>query len=333
MKCSHRYIWFVPAVASCVLLLMLVGCSRGSDEAEAGRERVSVVATVGMIADLGQRIAGEHAEVEALMQPGIDPHLYAPTRDDLAKLLAAELVLYNGLKLEGRMSEALRNAATAERKVVPVSEVIDPALLLRLDEAETLKDGSEKLYDPHVWMDPSAWAAVVPVICDALIAVDPDHAQTYERNAAALEEEMLELHAYAQRTLDTVPEAQRVLVTAHDAFGYFGRQYGFEVLGIQGISTQSEAGVRDIERLVDVLAERKVPAVFVESTVSERNINALIAGAKARGHDVRIGGELFSDAMGPAGTPEGTYVGMLRHNIDTITEALGGTTGTREGSR
>ncbi|MEM8781308.1 MAG: zinc ABC transporter substrate-binding protein [Planctomycetota bacterium] len=337
MNCSHRYIWCPALLSLLACVALLSGCGRAETEpgtetqtpAASPADTPRVVATVGMIADLAERIAGEHATVDVLMQPGIDPHLYQPTRDDLAALLNADLVLYNGLKLEGRMTDALKNARGAGRAVVPVAESIPEDALLRLEEAELAVDGTEKLFDPHAWMDPSVWAQTVPVIRDALVEIDPDNAGAYTAAAEELQNELLELHAYAQRVLDTVPKSQRVLVTAHDAFGYFGRQYGFEVLGIQGISTQSEAGVRDIERLVAVLVERGVPAVFVESTVSERNVNALIAGAQARDHAVSVGGELFSDAMGPDGTPEGTYVGMLRHNVDTIAAALGGTVDAR----
>jgi manganese/zinc/iron transport system substrate-binding protein len=279
-----------------------------------------------MIADLAAQIAGEDAEVMSLMQPGIDPHLYQPTRDDLAALLVADVVLYNGLKLEGRMTDALEQARTGDRVVVAVAETIPDARLLRLDEPETAVDGSEKLQDPHAWMSPQVWRETVPAIVDALSEADPDNAAAYAQRGDTLLDAIGSLHDEIVSELMDVPEDRRVLVTAHDAFGYFGRDYGFEVLGIQGISTQSEAGVRDIERLVDTLVQRQIPAVFVESTVNQRNINALIAGAAARGHEVRIGGELFSDAMGPADTPEGTYLGMLRHNARTIAEALGNAT-------
>ena len=216
------------------------------------------------------------------------------------------------------MTDVLIRAATAGKKVYPVTELLDERFLL--EPAEFAGH-----YDPHVWMDPSAWAKTVPVIRDKLIDADPQGAATYRRNATALEARIAELHAYAERVLHSVPERQRVLVTAHDAFNYFGRRYGYQVVGIQGISTESEAGVQDIERLVDLLVEREIGAVFVESTVSQRNIEALIQGAAARDHEVVIGGELFSDAMGAPGTYEGTYIGMIDHNVTTIARALGGT--------
>lgn len=278
---------------------------------------LAIVATTGMIGDVARRVAGDRGEVVVLMGAGVDPHLYQPTRDDMAALLAADVIFYNGLLLEGRMTDALVRAASAGRGVHPVTELIDPTYLVRPDALEG-KD------DPHVWMDPQAWAKAVEVVRDRLMQRDPSGEPVYRENAEAMLAEIEALDAYCELVLHSVPEEQRVLVTAHDAFGYFGRRYGYEVMGIQGLSTESEAGVRDIERLVDVLVDRKIGAVFVESTVSERNIQALIAGARARGHEVVVGGELFSDAMGPARTYEGTYVGMIDHNATTIARALGG---------
>lgn len=282
-----------------------------------GTQPMAIVATTGMIGDIAQRVVGDRGEVRVLMGAGVDPHLYQPTRDDMGALLAADVVFYNGLLLEGRMTDALVRAASSDRGVHPVTELIDAQYLVQPEDLEG-KD------DPHVWMDPTAWAKAVEVIRDRLIEHAPDSKELFESNAEELLTEIGELDAYCERVLHSVPEGQRVLVTAHDAFGYFGRRYGYEVLGIQGLSTESEAGVRDIERLVDLLVNRQIKAVFVESTVSERNIKALIAGAKARGHDVAVGGELFSDAMGPGGTYEGTYVGMIDHNATTIARALGG---------
>ena len=307
-----------------VLLGLLVGCGQESGTAPSGTpsdggqfERLTIVATTGMIGDVITRVAGERGNVEVLIGAGVDPHLYQPTRDDMAVLMAADVVFYNGLLLEGRMTDALVRAASADRGVFAVTELIDPQYLIQPDDMEG-KD------DPHVWMDPAAWARAVEVVRDRLIERDPDGEPAYTSNARVLLEEIAELDAYCQRVLASVPEGQRVLVSAHDAFGYFGERFGYEVMGIQGLSTESEAGVRDIEQLVDVLVDRKIAAVFVESTVSERNIQALIAGAKARGHTVTIGGELFSDAMGPADTYEGTYVGMIDHNATTIARSLGG---------
>ncbi|MEM9253364.1 MAG: zinc ABC transporter substrate-binding protein [Planctomycetota bacterium] len=276
-----------------------------------------VVGTVGMVTDIVQQVAGDRADVDGLMGPGIDPHLYKPTRSDIAKLMGADVIFYNGLLLEGKMTDALIRAATSGKKVYAVTELLDEDTLLEPEDFEGL-------YDPHVWMDPTAWAKTVEVVRDKLIEYDPEGEATYRANADAAIDRIHGLDDYAEGVLMSVPEEQRVLVTAHDAFNYFGRRFGYDVVGIQGLSTESEAGVQDIERLVDLLVDRNVGAVFVESTVSQRNIKALIDGAAARGHTVVIGGELFSDAMGDDGTYEGTYIGMIDHNASTVAKALGG---------
>ncbi len=297
------------------------GCSRADTEAgvsPAGDDApFTIVTTVGMITDIVARVAGDRAEVVGLIDAGIDPHLYAPTRSDVQKLMEADIVFYNGLLLEGKMTDSLIRAGTSGRPVHAVTEELDPSFLLSPDAF----DGH---YDPHVWMDPAAWSKAVEVVRDRLSEFDPEHAEAYRANAEELLAEIEALDRYTETILASVPENRRVLVTAHDAFNYFGRRFGFEVVGIQGISTASEAGVLDVERLVALIVDREIPAVFVESTVSERNINALIAGARARGHEVTIGGELFSDAMGPRGTYEGSYVGMIDHNATIIARALGG---------
>lgn len=303
------------------LLMLLAGCQRdpGGDSGTqpGGDERTyTIVTTTGMITDLARRVGGERAEVIGLISSGVDPHLYQPTRDDMVTLTGADVVLYNGLHLEGKMTEALKRIGQS-KTVVAVTEAID-ASSLRSPEA------FEGNPDPHVWMDPTMWASALDVIERTLAKHDPDHAQAYAQNAAALRDEIEALDAYARQALGSIPEGRRVLVTAHDAFNYFGERYGIEVVGIQGISTESEAGVRDIERIVELLVTRKIGAVFVETTVSDRNIRALIAGAASRGHTVVIGGSLYSDAMGMPDTYEGTYVGMIDHNVTTIARALGG---------
>ncbi len=304
-----------PLFAACLAVLTFSAQPvRSSD----GLRPYSIVATVGMIADIAESVAGDRAEVTGLMGTGIDPHLYKPTRSDIGRLMSADIVFYNGLLLEGKMTDALVRAAVSGRPVYAVTEELDEQYLL---EPEDFAGH----YDPHVWMDPSAWTRAVGAVRDKLIDFDPDAADHYRASAESYIAEINALTAYAERVLATVPKQQRVLVTAHDAFNYFGRRFGFEVVGIQGLSTESEAGVKDIERLVDLLVDRNIGAVFVESTVSERNIRALIAGAASRGHTVTIGGKLFSDAMGDAGTYEGTYIGMIDHNVTTIARALGGT--------
>jgi len=306
---ARRVFVFVAALCA---LFALTWCVRAE-----GRTPLKVVCTVGMIADIAREVAGDRAQVVGLMGSGVDPHLYKPTRSDIATLMSADVVFYNGLLLEGKMTDSLVRAATAGRRVWAVTEEIDEAYLL---EPEAFEGHA----DPHVWMDPAAWAKAVEVVRDRLIEADPEGREGYASRSAAYLQRLAELESYAERVLASVPARKRVLVTAHDAFNYFGRRFGFEVVGIQGISTESEAGVADIERLVGLLVDRGVGAVFVESTVSERNIKALIAGAKARGQEVAIGGELFSDAMGAPGTYEGTYIGMIDHNATAIARALGG---------
>jgi manganese/zinc/iron transport system substrate-binding protein len=299
------------------------GCSRsdapssaGTSSAPGGSGRYNVVTTVAMITDIVQQVAGDHAHVTGLIGEGVDPHLYKPTRNDIARLQKADIVFYNGLLLEGKMVEALQQLARS-KPVHAVTAEIPRDYLLALPDAQGH-------HDPHVWMDVSAWRQAVLTVAKALGEFDPHRRTEYETNAQRYAEELEGLHAYVKRVIGSIPENRRVLVTAHDAFHYFGRAYGIEVMGIQGVSTESEAGLADINRLVSILVERDVPAVFVESSVADKNVRALLEGAAARGRTVTIGGTLFSDAMGPHGSYEGTYIGMLDHNATVIARALGG---------
>ncbi len=302
---------FAAAIAAALAVLAPVRA------AEPRATPLRIVATTAMIGDIVREVSGDRAEVEILMGSGVDPHLYKATRSDIARLLAADAIFYNGLLLEGKMSDAFVRVATAGKPVYAVTELLDEASLLEPEEFAGH-------YDPHVWMDPIGWSSAVDVVAAKLSELDPAGAEAYTSRAAAYRGELARLHEYAVKSLNSVPAQSRVLVTAHDAFNYLARRYSFEVRGIQGISTESEAGVRDIEQIVSILVERKIPAVFSESTVADRNVKALIAGAAARSHTVRLGGELFSDAMGAPGTYEGTYIGMIDHNVTTITRALGG---------
>lgn len=279
----------------------------------------TALATTGMIGDAVKAVVGDAGKVEVLLGSGVDPHTYKPTRVDIARLSSADIVFYNGLLLEGKMTDALVRVASSGRPVIPVTEALDEKYLLE-------PEGFDGQYDPHVWMDAGGWKKAVEAVRDSLVKFRPALADTFRANAARYLGELDKLDKYAREILATVPKESRVLVTAHDAFNYFGRAYDFEVLGIQGISTESEAGLKRIQELVDLIVQRKIGAVFVESTVSDRNVRALIEGARARGHTVKVGGELFSDAMGQPGTYEGTYVGMIDHNATTIARALGGKT-------
>jgi len=284
--------------------------------ARAQHHPMTVVATTGMIADAARQIGGDRVHVRALMGPGVDPHSYRQTRSDIVAMAEADLVLWHGLYLEAQMEDFMLGLDSRTR-VVAVGEATPEDLLIS-------HDSYANRFDPHIWMDPQLWRYAVEATRDALIEADPDGAASYRANADAYLAELDRLATYARQVLGTIPLDGRVLVTAHDAFNYFGLAYGFEVVGLQGISTESEAGLQRVSQLVDLLVDRSVGAVFVESSVSDRNIRALIEGAAAEGHEVRIGGELFSDAMGEPGTYEGTYVGMIDHNVTVIAQALGG---------
>lgn len=299
-------------VGACSATLALPRASRAAAEAP-----VTVVTTTGMIADMARAIGGGEVRVRSLMGPGIDPHSYRQTRTDILALTRADLVLWNGLYLEAQMEEFLLRLARRQ-PVVAVAETLPREALLS-------HPSYPQRHDPHVWMAPLLWAEVAPAVTEALARLRPDAAERLADAEAAWRARLARLHAYVAEISATIPAESRVLVTAHDAFRYFGRAYGFEVLGIQGISTESEAGLNRIEELVTTIVERRIGAVFVESSVPERNVRALIEGAAARGHAVRLGGELFSDAMGPEGSYEGSYEGMIDHNATVIARALGGT--------
>ena len=284
--------------------------------ARASVKPLRVVTTTGMIGDTARRIGGDLVEVTALMGPGVDPHAYRQTRTDIVAMAKADLVLWNGLFLEAQMEDVLGDLARRTR-VVAVAEAVSADRLIGHDDYANR-------FDPHVWMDPELWREVAGAIRDALSEVSPENAVTFAENATAFMAEIDALRDYSAKALSSVPEEARVLVTAHDAFNYFGRAYGFEVIGIQGISTESEAGLNRMTELVDLLVERRIGAVFVESSVSDRSVRALIEGAASKGWTVQIGGELYSDAMGSADTYEGTYIGMIDHNVTVIAGGLGG---------
>lgn len=314
----RRTLLLAASVAALLLSLFLSGCRpqpAGGDTRPEGGGKLKVVATIGMISDVAARIGGERVRVEALMGAGVDPHLYKASEGDVRRLGEADVIFYNGLHLEARMGDVLEKMGQA-RRVVAVTDAIERERLLKPEEFE----GN---YDPHVWFDVELWMKVAEKIRDTLIEADGAGAEVYRANAEACLREMAGLHQYVRARAQEVPEPQRVLITAHDAFNYFGRAYGFEVRGLQGISTAAEAGAADVNELAAFIAERRIPAIFVESSVPRRNVEAVQEAVRARGFEVKIGGELFSDAMGDAGTTEGTYLGMVRHNIDTIASALG----------
>lgn len=311
-----------------IVLVISLGCDRNSrvdleangafpQRASSVNDSLNVTVTVGMLADLVSNVGGSRVAVTQLCGSGVDPHLYKLTRDDVLAIRQADLVLYAGLLLEGRMTDTLVREAR-KRPVIAVTEAIDEMLL---QESE----GFGGHFDPHVWMDVSVWLRCVDVVARELSSMAPGGTEYFQRNAHDYKAELDRLHRYGIESIATIPVESRVLVTSHDAFNYFGRVYGLEVHGVQGISTESEAGLRRINELVELLVTKDVRTVFVESSVSSDSLEALVEGANARGGRVRIGAAaLFSDAMGEPGSYEGTYVGMLDHNITHVTRGLGG---------
>lgn len=295
-----------------LLLALQVGCQQ---EQQAGTHgKVKVVATIGMITDAVRSIAGDSVELAGLMGAGVDPHLYKATKGDIDRLSAADIILYNGLNLEAKMADIIRQMPRS-KTTVAVGEAVPDSLLRHPEQFEGHPD-------PHIWFDVSLWRQAVERVAQTLAERDQKNAEYYRTNAAAYLDSLDALHQWVQEQVQTIPAERRVLVTAHDAFGYFGQAYDIEVEGLQGISTVTEAGLYDVTHMIDMIVERRIPAVFVESSVPRKSIEAVVEGARSRGHEVRIGGELFSDAMGQAGTPEGTYLGMVRHNVNAIVEAL-----------
>ena len=314
---------YAQLVFGLVLLGLVAGCSdRESASSDPGRSGfhgeypIRAIGTVGMVADVVRNVGGKHVAVTQLMGAGVDPHLYKATRDDVQTIMGGDIVFYSGLMLEGKMIDTLVKISR-DKPVYAVTEMIEEQSLLEPQDFAGH-------YDPHVWMDLSAWAKCVDAVAKALGEFDPEHASEYQANADAYRQQLLELYEYGRQSIATIPEKSRVLITSHDAFNYFGRAYGIDVQGVQGISTESEAGLQRVNELVDLIVDKQVKAVFVESSVPRRNIEAIASGARSRGHEVAIGGELFSDAMGEEGTYEGTYLGMLDHNITLTTRALGG---------
>lgn len=277
-------------------------------------ETLRVVTTTGMIGDAVKRIGGDKVEVTSLMGAGVDPHLYRASEGDVRRLAGADVIFYNGLHLEAGMGEVLERMGGRTRTVA-VAEAITRDRLLAPPEFRGA-------FDPHVWFDVSMWMQAVERISQVLIEADAANAEQYRANAEGYARELQELHDYVRAQAERVPAEQRVLITAHDAFNYFGRAYGFEVRGLQGISTATEASTADVQTLARFISERRIPAIFVETSIPQRTIEAVQAAVRASGFETRIGGQLFSDAMGNPGTPEGTYPGMVRHNIDTIVGAL-----------
>lgn len=293
---------------------LLTACGASEPTAAAADGRLQVTTTTSMITDIATVVGGDHVQVTGLMGAGIDPHLYVASEGDMELLQNADVIFYNGLLLEAQMAEILEQIGQ-RKTVVAVTQGIDEQQLLPW--AQYADE-----FDPHVWFDVSLWMKAVETVRDTLVAADATHAAIYAANATTYLAELAKLDAYVKAEAARVPVEQRILITAHDAFHYFGRAYGFDVRGLQGISTASEAGTADVQALADFIAEKQIKAIFVESSVPVRTIEALQAAVHARNFQVTIGGQLFSDAMGAPDSPAGTYIGMVRHNIDTIVGAL-----------
>lgn len=297
-------------------LVLLSACGRIPERTlpDVSDRTIHVVATTGMVGDIVKNVGGDRVEVTTLMGPGVDPHLYKASEGDVQRLDRADIVFYSGLHLEAKLGEVFEKMGESI-VTVPVTDGIPR------DRLHVVGSGAG-MYDPHVWFDVALWSEAVETVRQTLVEVDPAHAADYDARAAAYRAQLAELDAYVRAEATSIPADKRVLITAHDAFGYFADAYGFEVRGLQGVSTATEAGAGDVQSLAEFIVQRQIPAIFVESSVSPRTVRALEEAVQARGFDVQIGGSLFSDAMGDPDTPEGTYIGMVRHNIDTITHAL-----------
>ena len=296
---------------------LLVGCGVGVFDP--GEDRLLIVATTGPVGDALRNLAGERVKVEVLMGPGMDPHTYNAVPSDLRKLDAADAVFFNGLHLEGRLGDAIESLE-GKKPVVSVT-----SRLVEAEDGRLLKpDGYEGLFDPHVWHDVSLWSDCVAHIADRLCEIDPSGAEAYRQNAAVYADRLAALHEESVEKMATIPEAARMLATAHDAFAYFSKAYGVESVALKGVSTEDEVDLGQMEFVAQMLAERGAPCVFIESAVSPRIVEALVEATATKGHTVTIGGELYADALGPEGSGADDYVGMIRANVDTIVRGLQG---------
>ena len=310
-----------------LLLSLLPGCGKNKNDSHdhtpqairvfKGDYPINVLCTTGQVAEMLRRIGGKHIEVSALMDHSIDPHLFTPRVEHMDLLKKAQIIFYNGLHLEGRMADLFVQRA----RVMPTYAVTE-GLVSRRDRRLREPPEFEGMYDPHVWHDVALWSDCVQDVADVLAKFDPSHTDEYKKNAVQYTSELAELHQHCQDEIAKIPEANRVLVTAHDAFGYFGKAYGIEVMGLKGISSDDEIDLAHQEEVQKMLIDRKIPAVFVESTINSRAIEALIEPCQAAGWNLQNGGELYSDALGEADTDASTYAGMIRANVKTIVEAL-----------
>ncbi len=304
-------------LAAVAATAVLAGCSSSESGGDVSDRPVRVTTTTNFITDTVAQIGGDRVEVTGLMGPGVDPHLYKASADDVRTMRDADVIFYGGLQLEGKMADLLDELAERQPTQAVTEDLPRGDLLAPPDGAP-----ANEQYDPHVWFDVALWKQASATIAERLIEIDPTHEGVYRDNLAAYQAELDRLDTDVREQLAAVPERQRVLITSHDAFHYLGNRYDMDVAAIQGISTAAEATTASIERIAELMERRNIKAVFVESSVPKQTIDAVLAAARQRGHDAKIGGELFSDAAGKPGTPEGTYIGMVRHNAETISEGL-----------
>jgi manganese/zinc/iron transport system substrate-binding protein len=295
-------------------MMLASSCETGPDKNP--DDKLYIVCTTGMIADAARQVSGDKATVVALMGPGVDPHLYKATQGDLAELRKADIIIYNGLHLEGKMVEIFEELGR-QKPVIAVSDGIDHHRFRTVAQVS-----GQTTHDPHIWFDVSLWSDGVKYIGARIAEIDPNDSAYYSQNTITYREQLSKLHIEVSEKINRIPDQNKILITSHDAFGYFGNAYGIEVLGLQGISTAAEFGLKDITDMVNLIISKNIKAVFIESSVSEKSIQAVIEGCKQKKHMVRLGGTLFSDAMGDANTPEGNYIGMVRHNANVIELAL-----------
>lgn len=291
--------------------LAIISCK--SDKKDNGK--INVVTTTSMITDLVKNIGGDYINLQGLMGSGVDPHLYKASEGDVSKLSEADIIFYNGLHLEGKLVEVFEKMAHQNKKTIALSDALDERTLI----------GSELFasnYDPHIWFNVDYWKEATKYVVKQLSEALPEHQAVFKTNGEAYLNKLETLKTKLNKIIQTLPEDKRVLVTAHDAFNYFGKSFGFEVVGLQGLSTATEAGVQDVQKLSDFIIERKVKAIFIESSVPKRTIEAVKAAVNAKKYEVEIGGSLYSDALGNPGTAEGTYIGMFEYNVNTIVNAL-----------
>ena len=304
-------------IVSILMIFIFVSCTQ-NNESSVEREikgSMNIVTTTGMINDIVLNVGGDKIKTISLMGPGVDPHLYKASAKDVNTLAEANIIFYNGLHLEGKMVDVFENMSKRGIYTVPVAEGVDESILLQ-------PESFQGYYDPHIWFDVELWITAVNTVRDALIKKNPENKETYIKNAEIYLNKLNELEQYTNKKVSTLPKEKRVLITAHDAFGYFGLAYDFEVIGLQGVSTDSEASTADVQNLSKLIVKRQIPAIFIESSVSPKYIQAVKEAVRAKGFNVEVGGVLYSDALGNPGTPEAEYIGMFKHNVNTIVDSL-----------